>query len=137
MFAFLQLQSMVPSPAPESSSDSNSLHASHLQSDLYKISQKPTITSMEPTATERLQRLMTDCGYSTERLQNMYSELPPRKLRDALVDHYFSTMSVLVSVPFTPDAHISMPQKLDSLSNIGERIPCLLRVVLSQRAELG
>ncbi len=49
---------------------------------------------MEQTATERLQRLMRDCGYSTDRLQNMYDELPPRKLRDDLVDYYFTAMSV-------------------------------------------
>ncbi|TBU40114.1 hypothetical protein BD309DRAFT_927740 [Dichomitus squalens] len=88
-----QLQSMVPSPGPESTPDSTSLNANNLQSDLYKINQKPTITSMEPTAAERLQRLMTDCGYSADRLQNMYNELPPRKLRDALVDHYFTAIN--------------------------------------------
>lgn len=52
---------------------------------------------MEQSASERLQRLMQDCGYSTDRLQNMYDELPPRKLRDELVKYYFDIMYVLVA----------------------------------------
>lgn len=90
---------MVPSPAPEGTANGASLLTSNqLQSDIFKVDPKPTITSMEPTATERLQRLMRDCGYSTARLENMYSELPPRKLRDDLVDYYFTNMSVLAFV---------------------------------------
>ena len=90
---------MVPSPAPEGTANGASLLTSNqLQSDIFKVDPKPTITSMEPTATERLQRLMRDCGYSTARLENMYSELPPRKLRDDLLDYYFSNMSVLAFV---------------------------------------
>ncbi|KAM5540503.1 hypothetical protein V8D89_005961 [Ganoderma adspersum] len=90
-----QLQSMVPSPAPEGTANGASLTSSQLQSDIFKVDPKPTITSMEPTATERLQRLMRDCGYSTARLENMYSELPPRKLRDDLVDYYFTNINWL------------------------------------------
>lgn len=58
------------------------------------MDQKPTFVPMEQTATERLKRLMRDCGYSSDRLQNMYDELPSRKMRDDLVDHYFTAMFV-------------------------------------------
>lgn len=64
----------------------------HLPSDIFKGDHKPAIAPMEQTAIERFQRLIRDCGYSSERLQNMYDELPPRKLRDDLIDHYFATM---------------------------------------------
>lgn len=89
---------MVPSPAPDGSANGTSFSSNQLQSDIFKADPKPTITSMEPTATERLQRLMRDCGYSTDRLENVYNELPARKLRDDLIDYYFTNMSVLAFV---------------------------------------
>ena len=98
----VQLQSMVPSPAPDSSSG----NTPKSNGDIFKIDQKPTLAPIEQTATERLERLMRDCGYSTDRLQSMYEELPPRKMRDDLVDYYFSAMSVLVSVTAVPIAHV-------------------------------
>ena len=52
---------MVPSPAPEVGSSGASLTTVQLQSDMFQTNPKPPITSMEPTASERLQRLMKDC----------------------------------------------------------------------------
>ncbi|TFK89818.1 hypothetical protein K466DRAFT_544538 [Polyporus arcularius HHB13444] len=88
-----QLQSMVPSPADSSSANSpySMNQASH---DIFKMDQKPTLIPMDQqNASERLQRLMRDCGYSTDRLQNMFDELPPRKMRDDLIDHYFAAIN--------------------------------------------
>lgn len=86
----MQLQNMVPSQGPdnEPSSSSLSIHQA------LKPDHQPGLVPMEQSASERLQRLIQDCGYSSERLRNMYNELPPRKLRDDLVDHYFTTMFV-------------------------------------------
>ncbi|KAI0750793.1 fungal-specific transcription factor domain-containing protein [Daedaleopsis nitida] len=86
-----QLQSMVPSPAAESSSGNSAYGMNKSTADM--LDQKPTLAPMEQTATERLQRLMRDCGYSADRLQNMYDELPPQKMRDDLVEHYFSAIN--------------------------------------------
>lgn len=82
---------MVPSQGQdnEASSSSRQTHP-----DIFKPDRPPSLAPIEQTAIERLQRLIQDCGYSSERLQNMYNELPPRKLRDDLVDHYFTTMFV-------------------------------------------
>ncbi|KAH9943451.1 uncharacterized protein BXZ73DRAFT_40632 [Epithele typhae] len=84
-----QLQSMVATP--DSGSGGSTFPVTH--NALLEEESKPNITPMEQSATERLQRLMQDCGYSTERLQNMYDELPPRKFRDELVSHYFNVIN--------------------------------------------
>lgn len=89
----IQLQSMVPSPPAENSSGNTPL-SGQFQRDVFNADQKPTITPMDMPATERLQRLMRDCGFGTDRLQSMYDDLPSRKMRDDLVNHYFSTMYV-------------------------------------------
>ena len=88
---------MVPSPAAESSAGNSPFSNSQSTTDIFKVDQKPTLAPMEQTAAERLASLMRDSGYSPDRLQNMYDELPPRKMRDELVDHYFDAMSVLTS----------------------------------------
>ncbi|EIW61968.1 uncharacterized protein TRAVEDRAFT_117517 [Trametes versicolor FP-101664 SS1] len=85
-----QLQNMVPSQGQDNEASSSS-HQTH--PDIFKPDRPPSLAPIEQTAIERLQRLIQDCGYSSERLQNMYNELPPRKLRDDLVDHYFTTIN--------------------------------------------
>lgn len=94
----VQLQSMVPSPA-DSSAANSPYSMNQASGDIFKMDQKPTLVPIDQqNASERLQRLMRDCGYSTDRLQNMFDELPPRKTRDDLIDHYFAAMSVLTFV---------------------------------------
>ncbi|KAI9001022.1 fungal-specific transcription factor domain-containing protein [Trametes punicea] len=85
-----QLRHMVPNQGPEREGSSS---VNQLQSDIFKPDHKPGLAPMEQTAMERLQRLIQDCGYSSERLRTMYDELPPRKLRDELIDHYFTTIN--------------------------------------------
>ncbi|KAI0349425.1 hypothetical protein OH77DRAFT_1415061 [Trametes cingulata] len=88
-----QLQNMVPTQGAENEASSSSFGNARLPSDIFKADHKPSLAPIEQTAIERLQRLIRDCGYSSERLQNMYNELPPRKLRDDLIDHYFATIN--------------------------------------------
>lgn len=87
-----QLQNMVPNPVVENDTSNGSLPVN--QADIFKSDHQASLAPIEQTAIERLHRLIRDCGYSAERLQNMYNELPPRKQRDDLVDHYFTTMFV-------------------------------------------
>ncbi|RPD67176.1 hypothetical protein L226DRAFT_549800 [Lentinus tigrinus ALCF2SS1-7] len=88
-----QLQSMVPSPA-DSSAANSPYSMNQASGDIFKMDQKPTLLPIDQqNASERLQRLMRDCGYSTDRLQNMFDELPPRKTRDDLIDHYFAAIN--------------------------------------------
>ncbi|CDO75575.1 hypothetical protein BN946_scf184858.g15 [Trametes cinnabarina] len=82
-----QLQHMVPNQG------SSNAASTTVDSDLFKPEHKPGLAPVEQTAMERLQRLIRDCGYSSERLQTMYDELPPRKLRDELIDYYFTTIN--------------------------------------------
>ena len=85
---------MMPSPVHDGSPRSMPFSGNQNHNGYFEEDQKPTLTPMEQSAAERLQRLMRDCGYSTDRLQNMYDELPPRKLRDDLVNYYFDVMFV-------------------------------------------
>ncbi|KAI0677610.1 hypothetical protein C8Q78DRAFT_961708 [Trametes maxima] len=86
-----QLQNMVPPQGAEHEAAGNSFGLNH--TDIFKPDNKPGLAPIEQTAIERLQRLIRDCGYSSERLQNMYNELPPRKLREDLIDYYFTTIN--------------------------------------------
>ncbi|KAI0832409.1 fungal-specific transcription factor domain-containing protein [Trametes gibbosa] len=86
-----QLQNMVPNPVVENDTSNGSLPVN--QADIFKSDHQASLAPIEQTAIERLHRLIRDCGYSAERLQNMYNELPPRKQRDDLVDHYFTTIN--------------------------------------------
>lgn len=86
---------MVPNQGAENDASGS---ATPLPVDIFKPDNKSGLAPIEQTAIERLQRLIQDCGYSSERLRDMYYELPPRKLRDDLIDYYFSTMFV---VPYT------------------------------------
>ncbi|KAI0638176.1 fungal-specific transcription factor domain-containing protein [Trametes polyzona] len=88
-----QLQNMVPSQGAENEASGSSLAMTGAHSDIFKPDPQQGLAPIEQTAIERLHRLIRDCGYSAERLQNMYNELPPRKQRDDLIDHYFSTIN--------------------------------------------
>lgn len=80
---------MIPSPAQDGSPGSNSFSGAQSRHPHFSEDPKPTIVPMEQTASERLQRLIRDCGYSKERLQTMYDELPPQNLRDDLIKYFF------------------------------------------------
>ncbi|OSD04240.1 hypothetical protein PYCCODRAFT_1387107 [Trametes coccinea BRFM310] len=82
-----QLEHMVPNQGSENEANHTADH------DLFKPDHKPGLVPVEQTAMERLQRLIRDCGYSSDRLQTLYDELPPRKLRDELIDYYFATIN--------------------------------------------
>ncbi|KAJ8481774.1 hypothetical protein ONZ51_g5768 [Trametes cubensis] len=85
-----ELQNMVPNQGAENDASGS---ATPLPVDIFKPDNKSGLAPIEQTAIERLQRLIQDCGYSSERLRDMYYELPPRKLRDDLIDYYFSTIN--------------------------------------------
>ena len=90
----VKLQSMVPTPTNGASPSGRAFSGSQSHSIFLQEELKPNLAPMEQSASERLRQLMQDCGYSTDRLQNMFDEVPPRKLRDELVDYYFDVMSV-------------------------------------------
>lgn len=50
----------------------------------------------EPSAAEKLQSLIQDCGVSPNQLTELLNDLPPRKVTDQLVDYYFDSLYVLI-----------------------------------------
>ncbi|EMD40742.1 hypothetical protein CERSUDRAFT_80391 [Gelatoporia subvermispora B] len=47
----------------------------------------------EPTAADKLKRLILDCGVPPHKISELLSELPPIALTDRLVNHYFSAIN--------------------------------------------
>lgn len=54
----------------------------------------PTFLEDAHSAAERLKSLIQDCGVSPHKMSELIQELPPKRITDALVDHYFSNLWV-------------------------------------------
>ncbi|KZS97957.1 hypothetical protein SISNIDRAFT_436686 [Sistotremastrum niveocremeum HHB9708] len=53
----------------------------------------PTFLEDAHSAAERLKSLIQDCGVSPHKVSELIQELPPKRITDALVDHYFSNLN--------------------------------------------
>jgi len=45
------------------------------------------------TPAENLQRLITDCGVSPHKVQELVQELPPKHFADKIIDWFFSKLN--------------------------------------------
>lgn len=50
---------------------------------------------MHGTPAENLQRLITDCGVSPHKVQELIQELPPKPFADRLIDWFFSNLNLV------------------------------------------
>jgi hypothetical protein len=56
----------------------------------------------EASAAENMKSLVQDCGVSPHKISEILQELPPQRFSDALVDFYFQSMYVLISLSARP-----------------------------------
>ncbi|OAX36194.1 hypothetical protein K503DRAFT_321994 [Rhizopogon vinicolor AM-OR11-026] len=47
----------------------------------------------EPSAADNLKSLVQECGVSPHKISELLQELPPQRLSDVLIDHYFSAIN--------------------------------------------
>lgn len=50
---------------------------------------------MHGTPAENLQRLITDCGVSPHKVQELIQELPPKPFADRLIDWFFCNLNLV------------------------------------------
>lgn len=65
---------------------------SQLPADLLQPAAK-ILSTQEPNAADRLQRLISDYGFSPTKVPELISELPARHLSNRLVDYYFTAIN--------------------------------------------
>lgn len=54
--------------------------------------ESPLLQAGEPSAAENLQSLISDCGLTENKLQELVQELPEKHDTDQLIDYYFRNM---------------------------------------------
>ncbi|KAI0921138.1 hypothetical protein AcV5_001168 [Taiwanofungus camphoratus] len=88
-----QLSHMVtPSSGSEHLSPGSSLSVNQLPSDIFH-SEPKLLANSEPSAADKLKTLISDYGFTPTKIPDLISQLPPRRLRNRLVDHYFSAIN--------------------------------------------
>lgn len=88
---------VTPSSGSEHLSPGSSLSVNQLPSDIFH-SEPKLLANSEPSAADKLKTLISDYGFTPTKIPDLISQLPPRRLRNRLVDHYFSAMCVFFIV---------------------------------------
>ncbi|PCH41032.1 hypothetical protein WOLCODRAFT_137143 [Wolfiporia cocos MD-104 SS10] len=76
----------------EKLSAGDSLSGHQLPPDIFNSDTK-LLSSLEPSAADRMKTLITDYGFSPTKVPELVNQIPPRHLSNGLVDYYFSAIN--------------------------------------------